>query len=92
MFKTHLISFPDYSWTIEELFAVKDRVIARISSVGTFEKDYYGLPATGNRIESSTIIIARIENGKIVEERKEVDVLNIMQQAGMELKPKEIKK
>jgi predicted ester cyclase len=92
MFKTHLISFPDYNWTIEELFAVKDRVIARISSVGTFEKDYYGVPATRNRIESSTIIIARIENGKIVEERKEVDVLNIMQQAGMELKPKEVKK
>ena len=91
MVKTHLISFPDYNWTIEELFAVKDRVIARISSAGTFTRDYHGIAATGNKVESSTIIMARIENGKIAEERKEVDVLNVMQQLGMELKPKEEK-
>ncbi len=72
MIKTHLASFPDYKWTIEELFAVKDRVIARISNVGTFTGDYYGIPATGNKVESSVIFIVRIENGKIVEERKEM--------------------
>ncbi len=91
MVKTHLMSFPDYNWTIEELFAVKDRVIARISSAGTFTGDYYGIPATGNKAGSSTIIIVRIENGKIIEERKEMDALNVMQQLGMELKPKEEK-
>ena len=89
--KTHLKSFPDYNWNIEELFAVKDVVIARIASTGTFSGDYYGIPATGNKIESSAIFIVRIENGKIVEERKEMDVLNVMQQLGMELKPKESK-
>ena len=89
MVKTHLISFPDYNWTIEELFAVKDTVIARISIAGTFAGDYYGIPATGNKVESSAIFIVRIENGKIVEQRKEGDVLNVMQQLGMELKPKE---
>ena len=92
MIKTHLISFPDYHWTIEELFAVKDTVIARISNVGTFSGDYYGIPATGNKVKSSAIFIVRIENGKIVEQRKEGDVLNVMQQLGMELKPKEGKK
>ena len=91
MVKTHLISFPDYNWTIEELFAVKDRVIARISIAGTFTEDYYGIPATGNKVQSSAIFIVRIENGKIVEQRKEQDVLNIMEQLGMELKPKEEK-
>jgi predicted ester cyclase len=89
MVKTHLISFPDYKWRIEELFAVKDRVIARISISGTFTGDYYGIPATGNEAQSSAIFIVRIENGKIVEQRKEQDVLNIMEQLGMELKPKE---
>ena len=86
--KMILKAIPDYNWTIEELFAVKDWVIARISSAGTFTGDYYGIPATGNKVESSAIFIARIENGKIVEERKEGDVLNVMQQLGMELKPK----
>jgi len=89
MVKTHLISFPDYNWTIEELFAVKDRVIARVSSTGTFTQEYEGIPPTGNKIESSAIFIVRIENGKVVEEREEVDVLNVMTQLGMELKLKE---
>ena len=92
MVKTHLTSFPDYHWTIEELFAVKDRVIVRISIAGTFTGDYYGIPATGNEVQSSAIFIVRIENGKIVEQRKEQDVLNIMEQLGMELKPKEAEK
>ncbi len=92
MVKTHLISFPDYNWTIEDLFAVKDRVVARISIAGTFTGDYYGIPATGNEVQSSAIFIVRIENGKIVEQRKEQDVLNIMEQLGMELKPKEEEK
>jgi steroid delta-isomerase-like uncharacterized protein len=87
--KTHFESFPDYKWNIEELYAVKDMVIARMSTSGTFTKEYQGIPPTGNKVESSAIFIVRIENGKIVEEREEVDVLSVMQQLGMELKPKE---
>jgi len=87
--KTHFKSFPDFKWNIEELFAVKDMVIARVSTTGTFTGEYRGLPPTGKKVESSAIFIVRIENGKVVEEREEVDVLRIMQQLGMELKPKE---
>ena len=89
MLKVHLQSFPDYKWNIEELYAVKDTVIARIRTSGTFTEEFGGIPPTGDKLESSAIFIARIENGKIVEERKEMDVLNVMQQLGMELKPKE---
>lgn len=89
MIKTHLISFPDYKWTIEELFAVKDRIIARITTTSTFAGDYYGIPATGDKVESSAIFIIRMKNGKIVEQRREGDVLSVMEQLGMELKPRE---
>jgi steroid delta-isomerase-like uncharacterized protein len=85
---THLKSFPDYKWNIEELYAAKDMIIARMSTWGTFKEEYQGIPATGDKVESSAIFIVRIEDGKIVEEREEVDLLNVMQQLGMELKPK----
>jgi predicted ester cyclase len=84
-----LKSFPDYYWKIEELYIVKDSIIARMSTSGTFKEEYQGIPPTGKKIESSAIFIVRIKNGKIAEEREEVDVLNIMQQLGMELVPKE---
>jgi len=34
-------------------------------------------------------MITRIENGKLVEEREEANMLGFMMQLGMELKPKE---
>ncbi len=37
-------------------------------------------------------MISRIENGKIVEEKEEVERLSVMMQLGMELKPKEADK
>jgi predicted ester cyclase len=47
-----------------------------------------GIPASGNKIELSGIAVVRIENGKVVEEREESDMLGLMQQLGRELKPK----
>ena len=85
-------AFPDLAFSIEELIAVEDRVIVRIILRGTHEGEYRGIPATGNKIVGSGIIIGRIENGKFVEDRGEFDMLGMLMQLGMELKPKEAKK
>jgi len=85
-------SFPDINFSIEELIAVGDKVICRYIMRGTHQGEFQGIPATGNKVEISGIIISRIENGKIVEEREDWDMLGFMQQLGMELKPKEVKK
>ena len=85
-------AFPDISWSIEELIAEEDRVITRWVFRGTHEGEFMGIQAIGNKVEVSGIIISRIENGKVVEEREEFDALGLMMQLGMELKPKEGKK
>jgi steroid delta-isomerase-like uncharacterized protein len=87
--KSGLRASPDTNYSIEELYAVGDRVIVRLVITGTHEGDIGGIPATGNKIEYSAILISRIENGKIIEERGEADLLGLMMQLGMELKPKE---
>jgi len=78
----------------EEIISVRDKVIVRFIARGTHtgEIEEMGIPATGNEVEVSSIIIFRIENGKVVEERQEADMLGFMQQFGMELKPKEAEK
>ncbi len=81
-------AFPDVTFSIEELIAAEDRVISRFIIRGTHEGEFQGIPATGNKMEHSGIMIIRIENGKIVEEKEEVDRLGVMIQLGMELKPK----
>lgn len=85
-------AFPDINWEVEELIASGDKVILRYVLSGTHQGKFQGIPATGNKVEASGITIIRIENGKFVEEREEFDMLGLMTQLGMELRPKEVKK
>ena len=84
-------AFPDLNFSIEELHAVEDRIIARLILRGTNKGDWRGIPATGNKFEMSSTFIVRIENGKVVEEREDFDQLGFLQQLGWELKLKEEK-
>jgi len=83
---------PDIHISIEESYAEGDRVISRYTMRGTHQGEFVGIPATGNKIETSGILIFRIENGKVTELREEPDRLGRMMQLGMELKPKEAEK
>ncbi len=87
--KMMLIAFPDITFSIEEMIAKGDKVISRFIMRATHEGEFQGIPATGNKVEGSGIMISRIENGKVVEDREDFDNLGLMMQLGMELKPKE---
>ena len=90
--KAYFSAFPDLHQNLEEIIASGDKVTARFIARGTHKGDFQGIPATGNRIEVSGIIIFQIKDGKIVEEREELDSLGFMLQLGMELKPIAAKK
>jgi predicted ester cyclase len=82
-------AFPDANYGIKEIFAEGDKVIVWNVFSGTHEDELYGIPATGNKIEAGSILIYTIQNGKILEEREESDMLGVMLQMGMELRMKE---
>jgi len=42
-----------------------------------------GMPASGRKVSVSAIEIFRVGNGKILEERTEMDALGLMQQLGL---------
>ena len=48
---------------------------------------FFGVPATGERIEMRGIQIDRFEGGKIVEERAEFGLLGAMRQTGAISRP-----
>jgi steroid delta-isomerase-like uncharacterized protein len=85
-------AFPDMALSSEEVHAVGDRVIVRDIFRATHQGEFAGIPATGNKLELSGTCIWRIENGKLVEDREEFDMLGMYQQLGLELKPKDVKK
>jgi steroid delta-isomerase-like uncharacterized protein len=74
--------FPDLTCTIEDQVAEGYKVVSRWTLRGTHQGEFFGVPATGERVEMGGIQIDRFEGGKIVEERAEFDLLGAMQQLG----------
>ena len=84
--------FPDMSYDLKEVVARGDKVMVRFITGGTHSGEYQGLPPTGKRVEASGMWIGQVIDGKIVNAKEDFDVLGWMQQLGMELRPKEVKK
>ena len=77
---TTLIGMPDWHTRIDDLVAEGDKVAARITMTGTHTGDFWGFPASRNRVEFTGIYIVRIAEGKIVEHWGEEDGISLMQQ------------
>ncbi len=82
-------AFPDLKEEIEQIVAEGDLVVTRFSTGGTFKGNIMGISPSDKKVTRQEIAIHRIVNGKIVEQWTVADSLVLMQQLGMELKPKE---
>jgi len=82
-----LIGMPDWQTEIDDLIAEGDKVVARVTMTGTHTGNFYGIHATGKRVEFTGIFVVRITNGKIVEHWGEEDAMSLLQQLGLTFKP-----
>jgi steroid delta-isomerase-like uncharacterized protein len=76
-------AFAPIHFTIEDIVAEADRVVARWSSSGRHSGEFLGIPPTGRDYTISGIDIHRLENGRIVEHWHVVDQLSQLQQLGL---------
>jgi steroid delta-isomerase-like uncharacterized protein len=74
--------FPDIQWTLEELIAEGDKVAARFTMRGTHKGTFFGVPPSGRKIEVKAMNFYRMNDGKIVEEHGQPDLLGLLQQIG----------
>jgi steroid delta-isomerase-like uncharacterized protein len=72
----------DLTYTIEDQIAEGDKVVTRYTVSGTHQGELFGVPATGEQVQMSGIVVDRLEDGKIVEEWPEYDLLGAMRQLG----------
>jgi len=79
----YLSAFSDARFTVEDLIAEGDRVVARHTFRGTHTGDLMGIPPTGKQVSGTGIQITRIANGKAVEQWFNGDDLGLMQQLGV---------
>jgi steroid delta-isomerase-like uncharacterized protein len=77
---------------IDLIIGEGDKVAIMTTTHGSHNGEFMGIPPSGIDVEFSQVIIWRITDGKITEAWEVVDMLSLMQQLGMELKPKEAEK
>ncbi len=80
-------AFPDRRFVVEEMIAEGDKVSARFTMRGTHKGDLRGIAPSGREVTMTGIDMIRLEGGKMVEDRVEVDQLGMMQQLGVIASP-----
>ena len=76
-------AFSDFSATIEDMIAENDKVVVRMRVRGVHTGNFMGIEPTKKEIDTTTISIVRIDNGKIVERWNVTDRLEIARQLGI---------
>src|SRR5512144_1927903 len=81
--------FPDGRMRIDDLFAEGDKVVIRMTWVGTHSGTFYGNAPTYRAVSVTSIGIDRVSDGRIVEGWGAVDMLGLYEQIGMTSRPAE---
>ena len=76
-------AFSDIQYTLNDLLAEGDKVVARFTARGTHTGMFQGIPPTGKAGTVSGIAIYRVSGGKVVEQWIEYDQLGVLQQLGV---------
>ena len=79
-----MAAFADVEIEVHEMVAEDDLVVVHFTFRGRHEGELQGIQPTGNTVELSEVIIARVEDGKIVEGNELYDGLSFFQQLGVD--------
>ncbi len=73
-------AFPDFVMQISDTISSNDRLVLRMTYFGRHQGDFMGIPASGCDVIMPGISIFRIEDGEVVENWTEIDMLGAIQQ------------
>lgn len=81
-------AFPDYKHQIDDIYAIDDKVVIRLTYTGTHTNDFMEIKPTGIKFKYKGIQIFQFANNKAINFWAIEDELGMMTQLGMELTPK----
>jgi steroid delta-isomerase-like uncharacterized protein len=75
--------FPDLRFTIDDMIAERDEVVAHWTARGTHQGTFLGVAPTKKSAQVSGTSICRIKNGKISEQYMDWNLLTLLEQLGV---------
>jgi steroid delta-isomerase-like uncharacterized protein len=79
--------FPDLTFSIDDTIAERNEVVAHWTGTGTHKGQFLGMPPTNKKASVTGTSIFRIEDGKIVEEWANWNLMSMMEQLGIATAP-----
>jgi predicted ester cyclase len=75
-------AFSEQRASLDDILADGDRIVVRYSVTSTYRGGYLDLPARGQHVEETGIIIYRLDGGRVAETWFEGNDLEVAQQLG----------
>jgi steroid delta-isomerase-like uncharacterized protein len=76
-------AFPDLTTTITDLVIDGNRAVLLVDIAGTHTGDFFGLPATGRKVQVPGAFIYELKDGRIQHERRILDFTGVLVQVGV---------
>jgi predicted ester cyclase len=82
-------AFPDRRFVVEDIIAEGDKVSARFTMRGTHKGEFRGIAPSGAEVTMTGIDMIRLAEGRMMEDRVEVDQLGMLRQLGVIASPQQ---
>lgn len=82
-YNNYLTGFSDIKFTVKNVFGQGDNIVKHWNFKGTHTGDFFGIPATGNKVDLDGTTLVKMKNGKIAQEQDFLDNMSFMSQLGL---------
>ena len=82
-YMNYLNGFSDIEFTIVDAFGQGDKIVKHWNFKGTHDGNFFGVPATGKRVDVSGVTLVKMKAGKIAAELDFIDLLDFYTQLGL---------
>ena len=82
-YSNYLTGFSDIELTVKNVFGQGENILKHWNFKGTHSGDFFGIPATGNKVDIDGTTLVIMKNGKIAQEQDFLDNMAFMSQLGL---------
>jgi steroid delta-isomerase-like uncharacterized protein len=89
-YQNFITGFSDVKFTVEDAFGQGNKIVKHWRFQGKHTGDFFGIPATGKIVNVEGVTIAKMKDGRIVQEQDFMDNGVLLQQLGLVSDPNNI--
>jgi len=82
-YQNYLTGFSDVTFTIVDVFGQGDKIVKHWNFKGTHTGEFFGIPASGKKVDIDGVTLVKMKGGKIAQEQDFLDNLSFYQQLGL---------